>query len=190
MNELEKLQEKIKTCKKCRLHSSRTHAVPGEGAMDADVFIAGEAPGAEEDKLGSPFVGAAGRKLNEGLDLIGLDRKDVFITNLCKCRPPNNRNPEQDEIDTCSFYLYKQMALVQPEVIVPLGKFASQSILKSFDRSMKNMRGKIHQIYIKDTQGDEKWVKVFPMYHPAFILYQRQMADVFFNDFEMLKTLI
>src|SRR5690242_8854845 len=121
---MERLNAEVNSCTRCDLHCNTLHGVPGEGPYDADIMLVGEGPGFNEDKQGRPFVGAAGRFLEELLAIAGLQRKDVYITNVVKHRPPNNRDPEPGELAACRPYLERQIALIQPRVIVTLGRFS------------------------------------------------------------------
>jgi uracil-DNA glycosylase family 4 len=157
---LEELDRVASTCTLCRLSSGRTQVVFGDGSPDADVMFVGEGPGFHEDRQGIPFVGAAGQLLNQLLSEVGLDRRDVYITNVVLCRPPGNRDPLPDEIEACRPYLMEQLELVDPRVIVTLGNFATRVIL---DRpvSISRVRGQ-RQTW----QGR----LVIPTYHPAAVL--------------------
>ena len=168
----------IAACTECRLAEGRTRAVPGEGAPDADVMFIGEGPGYYEDQQGRPFVGAAGQLLDELLAAIGWQRKDVYITNTVKCRPPNNRDPRDDELDTCeALYLKRQIQLVNPTLLVTLGRF---SLTRLFPRqTISRARG---QLLYKDG------LAVYPVYHPAAALRQQRLKDVIFDDFRNLPT--
>ncbi|MYD36739.1 MAG: uracil-DNA glycosylase [Dehalococcoidia bacterium] len=168
----------IAVCTECRLAQGRTNAVPGEGAPDADVMFIGEGPGYYEDQQGRPFVGAAGKFLDELLASIGWARKDVYITNTVKCRPPDNRDPQNDELDTCeSLYLRRQLELVNPTLLVTLGRF---SLTRLFPRqSISRARG---QLLYKDG------LAVYPIYHPAAALHQQRLRDVIVDDFKNLPT--
>jgi len=158
-------------CKKCELGGLRTHAVYGDGHEYADILFVGEAPGAEEDRQGLPFVGRAGQLLNRLLEQVGLKRSEVYICNLLKCRPPENRDPFPEELAVCRPYLDKQIALIKPKIIVCLGLFAAQAILNSKE-SMARMRGVQHKI-------SETFV--IPTYHTAaalrFPAYKQQIYD-------------
>ena len=168
----------IAACTECRLAEGRTRAVPGEGAPDADVMFIGEGPGYYEDQQGRPFVGAAGQLLDELLAAIGWQRKDVYITNTVKCRPPDNRDPRDDELDTCeALYLKRQIQLVNPTLLVTLGRF---SLTRLFPRqTISRARG---QLLYKDG------LAVYPVYHPAAALRQQRLKDVIFDDFRNLPT--
>jgi DNA polymerase len=160
------LAGRVSVCERCRLCERRTHAVFGVGDRDADWMLIGEAPGENEDKHGEPFVGQAGKLLDSMLHAVALSREDnVFIANVIKCRPPGNRNPELDEVARCEPYLKRQVELVKPKLIVALGRFAAQSLLKT-EASIASLRGRVH-----DYQG----VPVIVTYHPAYLL--RSLPD-------------
>lgn len=179
MSELETLHEQIRRCQKCKLAAARTHAVPGEGPEQVEVMFIGEAPGFHEDKQGRPFVGAAGRFLDELLESVGLQREQVFITNVVKCRPPANRDPEPDEIEACREYLDRQITLLQPKVVVTLGRF-------SMARAFPNAR--ISQVHgqPKKIQG----VVYYPMYHPAAALHQPSLRRTVMEDMKRIPQLL
>ncbi len=177
---LQQFYEQIKDCQKCGLARSRTHLVFGEGNPNALILFVGEAPGFHEDQQGRPFVGAAGRLLSELLASIGLRREDVYIANVLKCRPPENRNPEPIEIESCMPHLWKQIELIKPKVVCTLGNFATQTIL-----------GK--KVGITKVRGQHFQVKnffVFPMLHPAAALHQGGMKPALREDFENLKKFL
>lgn len=182
---LSKLKEKIEGCKKCDLWENRTKAVPGGGPAGADLMFIGEAPGGEEDKQGKPFVGKAGSFLDELLESIDLDREDVFIGNILKCRPPNNRDPKEGEIEKCTPYLDKQIELINPTIISTLGRFATSYILKKYrigERSMTQSHGKVFKV--NSLHGV---IKIIPQYHPAAVSYNPDLEEVMFEDFKVLK---
>ena len=154
------LRETVASCARCPLHESRTQTVFGVGNPDADWLIIGEAPGAEEDRRGEPFVGRAGKLLDEMLRAIGQERGDVFIANILKCRPPNNRDPKQDEADACRRYLERQIELVQPRIILAVGRIAAQQLLRT-DSPVGRLRGKLHYL--------DK-LPLVVTYHPAYLL--------------------
>ncbi len=181
---LDELNNVIRNCKLCKLSISRINAVPGEGNPNASVLFIGEAPGATEDEMGRPFVGSAGKLLDELLKSIGLDREKVYITNLVKCRPPNNRDPEPDEISSCSPYLETQISLINPKIIVTLGKHSTIYMLKKVNisvTSISKVRGKFY-----------KWnaILIFPTYHPAAALYNPKLREVLEKDFKTLGSKI
>jgi DNA polymerase len=162
----EELDPHITACTACALGRSRRNAVPGVGSATAQWMFVGEAPGAEEDAKGEPFVGQAGRLLDNMLRAIGLDRaRDVFIANVLKCRPPNNRNPEPGEVARCSPYLERQLELISPRVIIALGRFAAMTLLDT-DSSIASLRGRLHEY---------RGVPLIVTYHPAYLL--RNLPD-------------
>jgi DNA polymerase len=156
----DELRTAVSACTRCRLHESRTQTVFGVGSPEADWMIIGEAPGAEEDRRGEPFVGRAGKLLDEMLLAIGEKRESVFIANILKCRPPNNRDPSQDEAASCRPYLERQLELVQPKLILAVGRIAAQQLLRS-DAPVGRLRGKVHRL------GP---VPLIVTYHPAYLL--------------------
>ena len=160
-----KVREEVSGCRRCGLCDGRRNTVFGVGSERARWMLIGEAPGAEEDARGEPFVGQAGRLLDQMLAAIGLARPDdVFITNVLKCRPPGNRNPEPLEVETCSGYLYRQIELLQPDLILLLGRFAVQSVLKT-DASLAGVRRQVHTY-----RGTGRDIPVVCTYHPAYLL--------------------
>ena len=170
----------IGDCHRCGLSEARTRIVFGSGDSTARAMIIGEAPGKNEDLSGVPFVGAAGKFLDELLACAGLDRDEVFIANVVKCRPPANRNPLPVEIETCVPFLREQMRVVSPDVIVTLGNFATRVVLKT-DAGITRMRGIVHQV-------DN--FKVLPVYHPAAAIYDRSKREPLLADFALLRELI
>ncbi len=162
---MEEIAEKIKNCHKCRLSETRTNAVPGAGNFDTSVMFIGEAPGRDEDLEGLPFVGRAGQLLDKILNAVEIDRKDIFITNMVKCRPPGNRNPNADEIDVCLPYLESQIALINPKIIVTLGSVPTKFLLNK-NEPISQLRGK----WFSWTGG----IKIFPMFHPSYLLRYAQ----------------
>lgn len=174
------LDSEIKACTKCELHKNRKNAVPGEGPVDAKIIFVGEGPGQNEDEQGRPFVGSAGRLLTELLESIGLKRSDVYITNIVKCRPPNNRAPRKLEVETCNPYLAEQIRLIGPRIICPLGTPAITTILGE-EFSATKSHG---QLARKDGRT------ILPMYHPAAALYDASLKGVLASDFGTLKTLL
>jgi len=159
------VRQEVGSCRRCGLCETRQRTVFGSGPQHARWMLIGEAPGADEDASGEPFVGMAGRLLDRMLASIGLSRRDdVFITNVLKCRPPGNRNPQPLEAETCSPYLYRQIDLVKPDLLLLLGRFAVQSVLKT-DSSLAGLRGRVHRYAAAD--GD---IPVVCTYHPAYLL--------------------
>ncbi len=160
------LKSAVSGCTGCGLHQTRTQTVFGVGDENADWMLIGEAPGAEEDRLGDPFVGQAGKLLDNMLAAIGLSRREnVYIANVLKCRPPGNRNPEPDEVAKCTPYLVRQIGLIRPKLILAMGRFAAQTLLAT-DASIASLRGKLHSY-----QG----VPLVVTYHPAYLL--RNLPD-------------
>lgn len=173
----------IKECTKCRLHLGRKNAVPGSGKIDASLMLIGEAPGATEDEMGLPFVGAAGKLLDSILMELGIKREDLYITNVVKCRPPNNRQPARDEIDACSIYLESQILLIKPKVIVTLGAIAGEWVCSRMGikwLGVTRMRGRIYRGRILGLP-----VTLVPTYHPAAILRNKGEMMHLRGDLEM-----
>ena len=187
---IEKIASEIRVCVKCPLWKGRRNAVPGEGNIDATVVFVGEAPGYWEDAKGLPFVGAAGKILNTLLTKIGLPREHVFITNVVKCRPPENRDPKPDEVKTCtSLYLNRQIALIQPKIIVTLGRHSTAYTLSKTSLETKTVEG-ITQLHGKviQTQFLNLPVSVIPMFHPAAVLHNPKYREALESDFDLLKN--
>ena len=176
----EDLRSRIASCRSCPLWSGRTKAVPGEGNLDSPVMFVGEAPGATEDREGRPFVGAAGQLLNAAIESAGWRREDVYITNVVKCRPPNNRTPNQDEVAACIGYLREEIRLVRPKVIVALGNTAGEALSSLAGRQWRGVtssRGRPVKVTIEGVD-----VVLFPTYHPAAALYKPDLKDRFLAD--------
>lgn len=183
----EELERRIRACTLCRLHQHRKNAVPGEGPYNARVLLLGEAPGRNEDLRGIPFCGAAGKFLDELLEIAGLKREEVYITNVVKCRPPENRAPRDDEIDVCvSNYLKKQVLIIRPRLIVALGRTASRALLGKEIPITAN-HGKVLEAKFFGLKA-----KIFLTYHPAAALYGAKTRLKLREDFaklsEVLKT--
>lgn len=176
---MDAIRLKIRTCQECPLHLGRKNAVPGEGAVDAKVMFIGEGPGFHENEQGKPFVGQAGKFLDELLAAGGLKRDEVFITNVVKCRPPSNRDPEPGELAACRTYLDEQIELINPKVIVTLGRFSMARFIEG---------GRISQIHGKthDVEGRT----VITMYHPAAALHQPALRGDLLKDFAHLKVFL
>jgi uracil-DNA glycosylase len=156
------LNKEVSVCEKCELHKSRTQTVFGVGNTNADWLIIGEAPGADEDRQGEPFVGRAGQLLNSMLLAMGLQREQVFIANILKCRPPNNRDPKPEEVEACESYLRQQIELIKPKIILAVGRIAAQNLLK-VDTPIGRMRGNQYQYPNSE-------LPVIVTYHPAYLL--------------------
>lgn len=163
-------------CRRCPLCQTRTHIVFGEGSSNARVMVIGEAPGKNEDLTGEPFVGAAGKKLDALLEIAGLKRPDIYIANVLKCRPPNNRDPRPEEIEACSPFLREQIRSIWPDVLVTLGNFSTRFVLKT-DQGITSLRGRFHQT---------GHFLVLPVFHPAAAIYDRTKQASLEADFAML----
>ena len=177
--ELEKIKQNVIKCTKCDLCKTRTNAVPGKGNFQSDVIFVGEAPGRNEDKNGEPFIGVAGKKLSIALDEAGISRDDVYITNIVKCRPPNNRVPKTSERETCQEYLKQEISIIKPEIICILGNTAFNSILRGSE--ITKFRGKVVR---KDN------LLYFLTIHPAATIYNQKLIDVLKSDIVKLFELI
>lgn len=176
---LKEISEQVQVCTRCALHYSRKRGVPGEGPADAEIMFIGEGPGFHENEQGRPFVGAAGKFLDELLNQIGLKREQVFIGNVVKCRPPGNRDPKPEELEACDIYLERQIQAINPKVIVTLGRFSMAKFLPNAK--------------ISDVHGRAMRVRgrlVVPMYHPAAALHQPSLRPVVEQDFARLPELI
>lgn len=176
---LEQIAAEVRACQRCPLGRGRTHAVPGEGPANARVMFIGEGPGFHEDMQGRPFVGASGQYLEELLASIGLHRRQVFITNVIKCRPPGNRDPEPDELTACRDYLDRQIALIRPEVIVTLGRFSMARYFPG--QGITRIHGRPKRI------GD---VFYLPLYHPAAALRNLDWRKELEKDFHLIPRLL
>lgn len=177
--ELQDLYARIRACPDCDLAKTRTQAVPGDGPLTAKVMFIGEGPGHHEDQQGLPFVGPAGRFLNELVELAGLKRNEVYITNIVKCRPPNNRDPLPAEIRACAKYLDKQLELVRPKVVVTLGR---HSMARWFPgESISKIHGKPRRV---------NGLTIVPMFHPAAALHQERFRALIIDDFRKLSELL
>jgi len=179
---LEQAAAEASSCTKCRLAEGRTQVVYGVGAPDADLLFIGEGPGFHEDKQGEPFVGAAGQLLTKMLQGIGLERSEVYIANIVKCRPPGNRDPQPDEIEACTPWLVEQISLIQPRVVVTLGNFATKFVLNT-STGITRLRGQVH-----DWHGRT----VIPTFHPAAILHgggeQSRQFQLLKDDFALIRS--
>jgi len=176
------LREHIGECTRCKLHKlGRRQVVFGVGNPNARLMFVGEAPGADEDVQGEPFVGRAGQLLTKIIEAIGLKRDDVYIANVIKCRPPGNRNPEPDEVGTCEPFLNEQIDLIRPRVIVALGSFAAHALLKT-DAPISRLRGRVH-----DYRGG---AKLIPTFHPAFLLRTPDRKRDVWEDMKKVRALL
>ena len=186
--EMEKIAISVENCRKCDLYKTRNKPVAGEGSFNTKILFIGEAPGRNEDLQGKPFVGRSGKILDELLESIGMQRCDVFIANILKCRPPNNRNPLSSEIKACTQYLDNQIMLIQPKIIVPLGNFAASYILEKFglkNDKISNIRGKVFE-----TNTIFGNIKIIPMYHPAVATYNPNAINILKGDFKVIEEQI
>lgn len=171
----------IGDCTRCKLHTQgRTQVVFGVGNPNADLMFVGEAPGADEDVQGVPFVGRAGQLLTKIIEAIGLEREDVYIANVIKCRPPGNRNPEPDEVETCEPFLFRQIDIIKPKVIVALGKFGAQTLLRT-DAPISKLRGRVF---------DYRGAKLIPTFHPAYLLRNPSAKREVWEDMKLVKKLL
>src|SRR5215813_3143201 len=168
-------------CRRCKLHKlGRKKVVFGVGNPDADLMFVGEAPGADEDEQGIPFVGRAGQLLTKIIEAIGLTRDDVYIANVIKCRPPQNRNPEQDEVDTCEPFLFRQIDTIKPKVIVALGTFAARALLRTLD-PISRLRGRVY---------DYRGAKLIPTFHPAYLLRNPSSKREVWEDMKLARKIL
>ena len=181
---LDEIAEQVRVCDKCPLCRDRHNAVPGEGDSEADIMFIGEGPGKDEDAQGKPFVGAAGKLLTALIESIGLERKDVFIANVVKCRPPENRDPFPEEIASCWSYLEKQIKTLKPKLVVTLGRHSMGRFLPGL---------KISEVHGQPKCANGIWQKrqVFlPLYHPAVALYDPRKKEVLFEDFKKISLIL
>ena len=176
--------DQTSACTRCRLAQGRTQVVFGVGDAQADLMFVGEAPGFHEDKQGIPFVGQAGKLLDQLLAGIGLERSEVYIANVLKCRPPGNRDPQPDEIESCEPHLFKQIELIQPKVVATLGNFATK-LLSGKPTGITRVHGQDQQV----TLGGNR-VLLYPLYHPAAALYTPAMLKVLQEDFRRIPELM
>lgn len=179
------IKQNVQNCKNCNLWKKRNNSVFGEGSFTAKVIFIGEAPGYNEDLVGRPFVGRAGKLLDKLLHYNGFDRGEVYITNILKCRPPGNRNPKISEISKCSPYLDKQILNIKPEVIATLGNYATSYIFKKFKLKVERI-GKIHGKNYPIKSLDFK-SSIIPLYHPAAAIYNPNMKRILIEDFKSIK---
>lgn len=186
--EYRRLVEEIRSCTKCRLHATRKNPVPGEGPLDADIMLVGEAPGKREDELGRPFVGRAGELLNALLRMAGLRREDVYITNVVKCRPPGNRDPREDEIAACLPYLIRQIQIISPKLIIALGRHAGRTLYSLAGKKWPGMRRAHGRAVPARVAGVS--VTLYATYHPAAALYNPQLRSVLEEDFRRIPSLL
>ena len=178
---LSAVRNHIGDCTRCKLHRlGRKQIVFGVGNPNADLMFVGEAPGADEDIQGIPFVGRAGQLLTKIIEAIGLTRDDVYIANVIKCRPPQNRNPEQDEVETCEPFLFRQIDIIKPKVIVALGTFAARTLLRTLD-PISRLRGRCYEF---------RGAKLVPTFHPAYLLRNPASKREVWEDMKLAKRLL
>ncbi|MFL5823872.1 MAG: uracil-DNA glycosylase family protein [Solirubrobacteraceae bacterium] len=182
--QLKVLYAEVRDCTRCPLHQGRTNAVFGAGNADAELMFIGEAPGANEDRLGLPFVGAAGKLLDRLLGEIGLDRKDVWIGNVLRCRPPDNRDPQPREIESCQAYLFEQVRLIEPSVICTLGNFSTK-LLRGDTTGISRLHGR-EEVRVVGSRA----VRLYPLFHPAAALYTPSMLETLRTDFHDIPELL
>lgn len=178
--ELEALKKTVLCCKACVLAKTRLNVVFGAGRAEAELMFIGEAPGSEEDLQGLPFVGRAGQLLTKIIEAMGLKREDVYIANLLKCRPPNNRAPLPEEILACNENVKRQIAIIKPKVICTLGKFASQTLLKT-ETTISSLRGNFYEY---------EGIKVMPTFHPAYLLRNPHDKKLVWSDMKKIKKIL
>ncbi len=213
---LNELKKEVEKCWRCPLYRTRTKVVFGTGSVNAKLMIISEAPGRWEDIKGEPFVGRAGKILDELLESIGIKREDVYVANILKCRPPQNRNPQKEEIEACTPFLLKQIEIIQPEVICTLGNYSTAFIMEKYGlgekvQGISKIHGKVFEVFKKPEQisllsldnkedeenysskiryfGSEKGLKIIPLYHPAVATYNINMKGTLKEDFKVLKSL-
>ncbi len=177
---LDRVRAELGDCTRCKLHASRTNLVYGVGNPEADLMFVGEAPGRDEDLQGYPFVGRAGQLLTKIIEAIDLRREDVYIANVIKCRPPNNRNPEPDEVSTCEPFLFGQIDAIQPKVIVALGAFAIRTLLER-DDAISRLRGRVF---------DYRGAKLVPTFHPAYLLRSPDKKRDVWEDMKRVRAIL
>jgi len=185
--DLEEIRKEVLKCRKCGLYRTRTNPVVGEGNPKAKIMFVGEAPGFNEDRMGRPFCGAAGRVLDELLESIGIKREDVYISNLLKCRPPENRDPQKEEISACSPYLERQIEIIKPKIICPLGRYSMRFLMEKY--GLKDKIEPISRIHgrVFEINNLFQEIKIIPLYHPAVATYNINMKEVLKRDFRILE---
>ncbi len=185
--QLKKIKKEVLNCQKCSLYQTRAYPVIGQGSHQAKVMLIGEAPGFNEDKTGRPFCGQSGNILDELLEAAGIKREEIYICNILKCRPLNNRNPQKEEITACTPYLEKQIDIIKPKIVCPLGNYATAYLLEKFGLKDK-IQGisKIHS-QVFEAKTDFGSIKIVPLYHPAVAAYNANMKETLKKDFYVLK---
>ncbi|KYK27180.1 DNA polymerase [Euryarchaeota archaeon SM23-78] len=185
---MESLSIEINNCKKCDLWKTRNKPLVGDGSINAEILVIGESPGYYEDLQGKAFVGEAGKILDNLLGLVNLKRKGIYITNVLKCHPPRNHNPNRQEIDSCIGYLYKQIDIIKPKIILTLGKFASKEIFDKFNLDFTRISELRGRVFEAETNFGK--MKIIPLYHPAVACYHNEMIGELKKDFEKLGLLM
>jgi len=189
--ELKKIKEEVLSCKKCSLYKERVknrfYPVVGEGSHRAKIMFVGEAPGLQEAKTGRPFCGAAGKILNELLELVRIKREEVYIANLLKCRPPGNRDPQPEEIKDCFSYLKRQIEIIRPKIICPLGRYSMKFLMENF--GLEDQIEGISKIHgrLFESKNLFQSIIVIPFYHPAVATYNPNMKGILAKDFKILE---
>ena len=184
---LDALNEEVKRCTKCRLSESRINALCGEGDPNARLMLIAQAPGENEDREGKMFIGPSGKVLDELLEMAGIDRKELYMTNLVKCMLPKCRKPKRDEIESCSRYLDREIELIDPEVLAPLGYHAIKYIFEKYAIALPP-KSEFHKICGKVFSAGNK--KIVPLQHPAVVLYNRSMKEVLIKNYRKLKEVL
>lgn len=187
-DELSKIEDEVRKCRKCPLHQDRINAVPGEGSGEPIIMLVGEAPGRNEDIQGRPFVGRAGEYLTYLISLLGMERDDVYITNVVKCRPPNNRDPIDTEIEKCLPYLKRQIKLLKPRIIVALGRYAAKTLASESGVSFKGITRERGRIIKRKIYGLD--IYLVYTYHPAAALYNPNLKSIIEDDFKQVDKLL
>ena len=182
-------EEQVKGCRKCGLAAGRANTVFGQGSANARLVFVGEAPGFEEDRQGVAFVGRAGQLLTRMIEAMALTRDDVFICNVLKCRPPNNRDPAPDEVTACSPYLIEQLRIIDPEVIVALGAPAARTLLDT-NEGIGRLRGRFHDFHIEGPMSGGDPIPLMPTYHPAYLLRSPQHKGKAWSDLQEVMALL
>ena len=178
---LRRIRDELGECTRCRLHGGRSHLVFGVGRPDAELMFVGEAPGRDEDLQGEPFVGRAGQLLTKIIEAIDLRREDVYIANVIKCRPPQNRNPERDEVETCRPFLFAQIDAIRPRVIVALGSFAVRTLLDDDRLPISRARGRVYAC---------RGARLVPTFHPAFLLRSPDRKRDVWEDMKRVRSIL
>lgn len=186
--EIEEMNRKVKSCRKCRLCETRKNALHGEGNVDSKLMIVAQAPGENEDREGKMFIGPSGKKLHELFERVGINGREIYMTNLLKCMLPKYRKPKQDEIEACSQYLNKEIDLINPVIISPLGYHPTKYILQKYGISMPGSKSEFLAVYGKVFQAENK--KILPLAHPATLLYNDSIWEEMTENYKKMKLLL